>query len=52
MIRKSYWVKEHENALWIRARSIDLDAAWNEFKKYCISCGFKVVLVDREEAIV
>jgi len=40
MIEKEYWINKHKDHLAYKSYP-DMQRAWNNFKRYCMSCGFK-----------
>lgn len=50
MIEKESWIKKHKDHPAYKSYS-DMEQAWNIFKRYCMSCGFKVKLENGTEII-
>ncbi len=40
MIEKESWINKHKDHPVYKSYS-DMEWAWNSFKRYCMSCGFK-----------
>lgn len=40
MIEKESWINKHKDHPAYKSYS-DMERAWNSFKQYCMSCGFK-----------